>query len=125
MSVNKVILLGNVGHTPKITTLESDIKVASFSIATTERGYTSKTGIEIPDRTEWHNIVAWRGLASIIEKYVGKGNKIYIEGKLKTRSYDAAGVTKYITEIYADVIELLQAHETTPPLTIEEAPVAD
>ena len=108
MSVNRVILLGNVGKDPDVKSLDSGIKVASFSIATTERAYTLKNGTQVPERTEWHNIVVWRGLAEIVEKYVKKGTKLYVEGKIKTRSYeDQNKVKRYITEIYAEQLELL------------------
>lgn len=108
MSVNKAILLGHVGQDPNVKNLDAGVKVANFSIATTERGYTLKNGTQVADKTEWHNIVVWRGLAEIVEKYVRKGTKLYIEGKIKTRSYeDNQGVKRYITEIYADQLELL------------------
>ena len=104
--LNKVILIGNVGKDPEIRYFEKDQAVANFSLATTERGYKTRDGQEIPDRTEWHNIVAWRGLAKLAENYIKKGSQIYVEGKLKTRSYDDAnGVKRYTTEIYADVIQ--------------------
>lgn len=108
MSVNKVILLGNVGKDPDVRYLDTGIAVASFSLATTERGYTLQNGTQVPERTEWHNIVLWRGLAEIAEKYVKKGDKLYIEGKIKSRSYDdQQGVKRYITEIFADQMEML------------------
>ena len=88
MSVNKVILIGNVGKDPDVRYLDSGVAVATFSLATTERGYTLQNGTQVPDRTEWHNIVLWRGLAQTAEKYVHKGDKLYIEGKIKSRSYD-------------------------------------
>ncbi|MDA3853134.1 MAG: single-stranded DNA-binding protein [Bacteroidales bacterium] len=107
MSVNRVTLVGNVGKDPEVRYLDNDVAVANFSLATTERGFTSKSGQEIPDKTEWHNIVAWRGLATLAEKYIKKGMKLYIEGKIRTRSWeDQAGVKKYMTEIFADSIEL-------------------
>lgn len=107
MSVNRVILVGNVGKDPEVRYLDNDVAVANFSLATTERGYTSKSGQEIPDKTEWHNIVAWRGLATLSEKYIKKGMKLYIEGKIRSRSWeDQNGVKKYMTEIFADSIEL-------------------
>lgn len=108
MSVNKVILLGNVGKDPDVRHLDNNVSVASFSLATTERGYTTQNGTQIPDKTEWHNIVAWRGLAKIAEDYIRKGSQVYIEGKIRTRSWeDQNGVKRYTTEIYADNIELL------------------
>ena len=108
MSVNKVILLGNVGKDPDVRHLDNNVAVASFSLATTERGYTTQGGVQVPDRTEWHNIVAWRGLAKIAEDYIKKGSQIYVEGKIRTRSWeDQNGVKRYTTEIFADNIELL------------------
>jgi single-strand DNA-binding protein len=108
MSVNKVILVGNVGKDPDVRYFDNEQAVANFPLATTERGYKTRDGQDIPERTEWHNIVAWRGLAKIAESYIKKGTQIYVEGKLKTRSYDDQnGVKKYITEIYADTIQLL------------------
>lgn len=107
MSVNKVILVGNVGKDPEVRHLDNNVAVANFTLATTERGYTSRNGTEIPEKTEWHNIVVWRGLATLAENYIKKGMKLYIEGKIRTRSWeDQNGVRKYTTEIFADNIEL-------------------
>ena len=106
--VNKVILVGNVGKDPDIRYFDNDQAVANFTLATTERGFKTRDGQDVPDRTEWHNVVAWRGLAKVVESYVKKGTQLYVEGKLRTRSYDDSnGVKKYVTEIYADVINLL------------------
>lgn len=108
MAVNKVILVGNVGKDPDIRYFDNDSVKASFSLATSERGYTTTSGTQVPERTEWHNIVCWRGLAQIVEKFVKKGSQVYIEGKIRSRSYDdQQGIKRYITEIYADNIELL------------------
>lgn len=108
MSVNKVILVGNVGKDPEVRHFDNGSSVVNFSLATTERGYTAQNGTQVPDRTEWHNIVCWRGLAKIAEQYVKKGNQIYIEGKIRTRSYDdQSGAKRYIVEVYADNLELL------------------
>lgn len=108
MSVNKFICIGNVGKDPEIRALDSGVKVANFSLGLTERGYTKQDGTKIEGKTEWVNIVAWRGLAEIVEKYANKGSKLYVEGKLRTRSYDDQnGVKRYITEVFADNIELL------------------
>lgn len=108
MSINKAILVGNVGKEPEVRYLDTGIAVATFPLATTERGYTLANGTQVPERTEWHNIVLWRGLAETAEKYVHKGDKIYIEGKIRTRSYDdQAGVQRYVTEIFGDSMELL------------------
>ena len=87
MAVNKVILVGNVGKDPEVRYVESNVAVANFPLATSERGYTSRSGAQVPERTEWHNIVLWRGLAEVAEKYVKKGTQLYIEGKLRTRSW--------------------------------------
>ena len=110
MSVNKVILIGNVGKDPDVRYLDNGVAVATFSLATTERGYTLQNGTQVPDRTEWHNIVLWRGLAQTAEKYVHKGDKLYIEGKIRSRSYDDQnGVKRNIVEIFADVMEMLSS----------------
>ena len=77
MSVNKVILIGNVGRDPEVRHLDTGVAVATFPLATTERGYTLQNGTQVPDRTDWHNIVMWRGLADIVEKYVHKGDRLY------------------------------------------------
>ncbi len=118
MSINKVILLGNVGRDPEVRYLDTGVAVATFPLATTERGYTLTNGTQVPERTEWHNLVLWRGLAETAEKYVHKGDKLYIEGKIKTRSYDdQTGAKRYVTEIFVDVMELLtprQAGTTSP-----------
>jgi len=104
--VNKVILIGNLGRDPEVRNLDNDVKVASFSLATSE-SYKTKDGTRV-DNTEWHNIVLWRGLAGVAEKYLKKGDSIYIEGKLKTRSWeDENGVKKYRTEIYGDQMTML------------------
>lgn len=110
MSVNKAILIGNVGKDPEVRHL-SDTKVANFTLATSE-SYTSKSGEKVTT-TEWHNIVVWRGLAEVVEKYVSKGSKLYVEGKIFTRSWDDKdGVKRYKTEIQADTIQILSGwHE--------------
>ena len=110
MSVNKVHLLGHVGKEPDVRHLDSGVAVANFTLATTEKGYKTRDGKEVPDRTEWHNIVMWKGLAEIAEKYIHKGDKLYIEGKIRTRSYDATdGSKRYVTEIFADSMEMLSS----------------
>ena len=106
MSINKAILIGNVGKEPDIRQA-ANTKVATFTLATTERGYKLANGTDVPDRTEWHNIVAWRGLAELTEKWIKKGSQLYIEGKITTRSWEKDGVTNYRTEIIADNIQLL------------------
>jgi single-strand DNA-binding protein len=107
MSVNKVILVGNVGKDPEVRYLDKNVAVANFTLATTERGFTMQNGTQVPDRTEWHNIVAWRGLAEIAEKYIRKGSQLYIEGKIQTRSWEKDGIKRYTTEIYAENLQML------------------
>lgn len=108
MSLNKIMLIGNVGREPEVRYLDSGVVVVTFSLATTERGYTLQNGTQVPERTEWHNIVLWRGLAEVAEKYVHKGDKLYIEGKIRTRSYDDQnGQKRYVTEVFADNMEML------------------
>lgn len=119
MSVNKVILLGYVGKDPEVKEFENG-KVAKITIATTEKGYKLKSGKEIPDRTEWHNIMLWGGLAEVAEKYINKGMQVYIEGKIQTRSWaDKEGVTHYTTEIIASDLQMLGKREATPQTTIK------
>jgi single-strand DNA-binding protein len=105
--VNKVILIGNLGKDPEVRHLESGATVANFSLATSET-YRDRNSGDRVTHTEWHNIVLWRGLAEIAEKYLKKGNQIYIEGKLRTRSWDDKdGNTKYTTEVLADNMTML------------------
>lgn len=118
MSVNKVILVGNVGKDPEMKYFDDNNAIANFSLATNERGFTTSSGTQIPDRTEWHNITCRRGLAQIAERFVRKGTLVYIEGKLRTRSYDdQSGVKRYITEVIADSLELLSRKGDTEPET--------
>ncbi len=115
MSVNKVILIGNVGRDPEVRYFENDRAVANFPLATTERGFTTANGQQIPERTEWHNVVVWGGLAKVVESYVKKGTQIFIEGKLRTRSWDDKdGNKRYTTEVYADNIQLLGRKSDNP-----------
>ena len=116
-SVNKVILIGNLGKDPDVRHLENGAAVANFPIATSENYKDRKTGEKV-SQTEWHNIVVWRGLADITERYLKKGDKVYIEGKLRTRSWqDQDGNTKYTTEVIADNLTMLgksSDNSTTP-----------
>lgn len=106
-SVNKVILIGNLGKDPEVRRLENGGIVANFPLATSET-YTDRTTGEKRDTTDWHTIVLWRGLAEVAEKYVRKGQKVYVEGKLKTRSWtDKEGISRYTTEIVADELTIL------------------
>jgi len=135
--VNKVILMGHAGRDPEVRRMDNNLVVAQFSIATNER-WTNKEGNRT-DHTEWHNIVMWRGLAEVAEKYVRKGTLVYIEGRLRSRSYDdKEGIKRYVTEILADTMNLVSPKEgggeyspkptaqtaSTPPETTEIEPEA-
>ena len=115
MSLNKIMLIGHVGKEPDVRTLDGGVKVATFSLATTEKGYTLQNGTHVPDRTEWHNVVVLRGLADVVEKYIHKGDKLYVEGKIRTRSYDdKSGVKRFITEVFTDSMEILSGKTRKP-----------
>jgi single-strand DNA-binding protein len=106
MSVNKVILIGNVGKDPEVRYLDNNLPICKLSMATSEV-YKNKAGEKVTT-TEWHNVILWRGLAEVAEKYVKKGSQIYIEGRLRTRSFDDKDkIKRYTTEIVADVMQLL------------------
>ena len=116
MSVNKVILIGNVGREPNVRYIDRDVAVASVSLATSDRAYTLPNGTQVPERTEWHNLVFWRGLAQTVEKYVHKGDKLYIEGSIHSRSYDDQnGIKRNIVEIFADNMEMLTPRGSAQP----------
>ncbi len=105
--VNKVILIGNLGADPEVRHLQNGASVANFRIATSETYKDKQTG-EKREQTEWHSLVAWRGLAEIAEKYLRKGSKIYVEGKLRTRQWqDKDGITRYSTEVHVDELTML------------------
>ncbi len=107
MSVNKVILIGNVGQDPEIRYVDTR-PVASFSLATTDRAYTTASGVQIPERTEWHRIVMWDKSAEIAEKYIRKGTKLYVEGKLRTRTWEDRNTIKHtVTEIYVENFDIV------------------
>ena len=115
MSLNKAMLIGNVGRDPEVRYLEGNngAKVATFTLATTER-YRDRNG-ETRENTEWHNIVAWRNTADVVEKYVRKGTQVYIEGRIRTRSWDdQTGNKRYTTEIIADTLQLLGKKSDNP-----------
>lgn len=108
----KVILIGNVGADPTVKTLESGVKTANFRVATTER-FTDRQGNAI-DHTEWHNVVLWRGLAEVADKYVRKGSQVFIEGRIRAREWtDKEGVKRYSTDIIADTMKLLGGRRET------------
>ena len=104
-SLNRVMLIGNLGKDPELKYTPSGVAVATFSIATSEQWKDQEGNAQ--EKTEWHNIVAWRKLAEIVGEYLKKGKKVYIEGKLQTRNYEKDGVKRYITEIVADQLIML------------------
>ncbi len=106
--MNKVMLIGNVGIDPEVRYVDRDVACARVRLATTERGYTLPNGTQVPDRTDWHTVLLWRKLAELVEKYVHKGDKLYVEGRLRYTTWDdKQGVRHNSTEIWADNIELL------------------
>lgn len=106
--MQKVILIGNLGKDPEVKSFDNGGKIVNFTVGVTERGYKTKDGKEIPDHTEWFNCsVRQNGLAGVVEQYVKKGNKVYVEGKLRTREYEKDGQKKYLTELLVDNMELL------------------
>lgn len=120
--LNKAQVIGNLGADPKIiSTGDGQYKVASFSVATTEKGYTNRNGAQVPDKTEWHNIVCFGKLAEVVEKYLQKGSKVFIEGKMRTRSYDdKQGVKRYVTEINVEYLEMLDGKQQNQQQQYEE-----
>lgn len=106
-SVNKVILIGNVGSDPEVRYLDRGVAIANFNLATTERGYTMQNGTQVPDKTDWHAIVLWRNLAEWAERYVRKGMKVYVEGKLQTRTWEKDGQIRRKTEVIAENVQIL------------------
>ena len=108
MAVNKVILLGRVGKDPDVRYVAQNQPMVTFTLATTERAFTNANGVQVPERTEWHNIVMWGKNAEVAEKYVRRGTHLYIEGHLRTRAWeDRNQIQRYVTEIYVDSFELL------------------
>lgn len=106
--MNKVMLIGNVGAEPEIRYFEQDQSVATLRLATTEKGYTLQNGTRVPDRTDWHNLVFYRRLAKVVELYVHKGDKLYVDGRLQYRQYDdKRGIQRLATEIIVDNMEML------------------
>lgn len=117
-SLNKVLLIGNVGKDPEIKTFASGNKVASITLATSER-YKDRNG-EQKEETEWHSVQAFGKLADVVERFVHKGSLLYLDGKIRTRSYEADGRTMYRTEILADHIQMLDRRENRPALGPDE-----
>jgi single-strand DNA-binding protein len=125
--MNKVMLIGNVGQDPEVRYVEQGVAVARLRLATTERGYTLQNGTQVPDHTDWHNVILWRKLAEVVEKYVHKGDKLYIEGRIRYTTYDdKQGQRRFVTEIWADNMEMLTPPKATTPTSVSqpEAPAA-
>lgn len=115
--LNRCEFIGHMGKQAEVRVLQENVKVATFSLAVTKRGYKLQNGTEVPDQTTWINVVAWRGLAELIEKWTDKGSHLYIAGEMRTRTYEKDGIQKQITEIVAETIELLsKKQESTQPV---------
>lgn len=116
MSLNKVMLIGNVGMEPEVRYIDQNQPVAQIKLATNDRAYTLQNGTQVPERTEWHTVLLWRNLAEMVDKYVHKGDKLYIEGKLRYRTYDDRnGVRRTLVEIWADNMEMLTPRSQSQP----------
>lgn len=113
--MNKVMLIGNVGVEPEVRYVDQGVAVARVRLATTERGYTLANGTQVPDRTDWHTVLLWRKLAEVVEKYVHKGDKLYVEGRIRYTTWDdKQGVRHQATEIWADNMEMLTPKAMAP-----------
>ena len=110
------MLIGNVGKEPEVRYVDQNVAVARLTLATSERGYTLPNGTQVPDRTDWHYVILWRKLAEVVEKYVHKGDKLYIEGRIRYTSYtDKQGSRHHQTEIWADNMEMLTPKSASRP----------
>lgn len=125
--MNKVMLIGNVGKEPQVHYYDMDQAVAQVRLATTERGYKLQNGTQVPDHTDWHDLVFYRGLAKVVESYVHKGDKLYVEGRIRYRTYDdKQGARRYVTEIVVENMELLTPRsQATPRPEQPQAPVKE
>ena len=125
-SICQLLLIGNCGKDPEVRTLENGVKVATFSVATSTGGYKKSDGTEVSEKTSWHNIVAWRGLAEIAEKFLHKGDKVTILGTISYRDYEKDGVKHYITDILAyDIVLMGKSESSRPPITANDAPARE
>lgn len=124
-SVNQCLIIGNVGKDPETRTLDNGVKVSTFSVATSTGGYKKQDGTDVPEKTSWHNIVAWRGIADIAEKYIHKGDKVTVFGTISYREYEKDGIKRYITDILAYDIVLegrSKSSSSRPAITESDAP---
>lgn len=126
-SVNQVTLIGNIGKDPEIRTLDNGVKVATFSLATSTGGFKKQDGTDVPEKTSWHNIVCWRGLADLAEKFVKKGDKLTVFGSISYREYEKDGVKRYATDIIAYDLVLMGKSEqvSTRPPQLSEADIPE
>ncbi|MCI6461588.1 MAG: single-stranded DNA-binding protein [Prevotella sp.] len=124
--MNKVMLIGNVGQEPEVRYVDAGVAVAKLTLATTERGYTLQNGTQVPDRTDWHRIILWKRLAEVVEKYVHKGDKLYIEGRLRYSTYDDKnGIRHNLTEIWAENMEMLTPKSQSGKTSTEHQKLVD
>lgn len=124
--MNKVMLIGNVGQEPEVRYVDAGVAVAKLTLATTERGYTLQNGTQVPDRTDWHRIILWKRLAEVVEKYVHKGDKLYIEGRLRYSTYDDKnGIRHNLTEIWAENLEMLTPKSQSGKTSTEHQKLVD
>mgnify|MGYP003544777166 FL=1 len=126
-SVNQVTLIGNIGKDPEIRTLDNGVKVATFSLATSTGGFKKQDGTDVPEKTSWHNVVCWRGLADLAEKFVKKGDKLTVFGSISYREYEKDGVKRYATDIIAYDLVLMGKSEqvSTRPPQLSEADIPE
>ena len=124
--MNKVMLIGNVGQEPEVRYVDAGVAVAKLTLATTERGYTLQNGTQVPARTDWHRIILWKRLAEVVEKYVHKGDKLYIEGRLRYSTYDDKnGIRHNLTEIWAENMEMLTPKSQSGKTSTEHQKLVD
>lgn len=122
--MNKVMLIGHVGADPQVKYLDQGVCVAQVRLATTERGYTLQNGTQVPERTEWHNCIFWRKQAEVVEKYVHKGDRLYVEGKIQSRDWtDRQGISRKAIDIMVDNMEMLSAKSAEPAAQPAPQPV--
>ena len=123
--MNKVMLIGNVGKDPEVRYIDQNVCTAKLSLATTTLGYTLPNGTQVPERAEWHHLLFWRRLAEVVEKYVRKGDKLYVEGEIRTRNYtDHQGIVRYVTEVWVNNMEMLTPKGQTAAAPTTAAPAS-
>ena len=123
--MNKVMLIGNVGKDPEVRYIDQNVCTAKLSLATTTPGYTLPNGTQVPERAEWHHLLFWRRLAEVVEKYVRKGDKLYVEGEIRTRNYtDHQGIVRYVTEVWVNNMEMLTPKGQTAAAPTAAAPAS-